>query len=86
MMLMSLLVVVYMRFFFLFFLTLPDGITTSAPSAGTVKLFSAELFQKEALDQALERKKQTNRNDKKDILVFWNSSLLPLMYNMLQLG
>lgn len=52
----SLLVVVYMRFFFLFFLTLPDGMTTSAPSAGTVKLFSAELFQKEALDQALERK------------------------------
>lgn len=86
MMLMSLLVVVYMRFFFLFFLTLPDGITTSAPSAGTVKLFSAELFQKEALDQALERKKNQIEMTKKDILVFWNSSLLPLMYNMLQLG
>lgn len=67
-------------------MTVPDGMTTLAPSAGTVKLFSAELFQKEALDQALERKKQTNRNDKKDILVFWSSRLLPLMYNMLQLG
>ena len=33
---------------------LPGGMTTSAPAAGAVKLFSAEPCQKEALDQRLE--------------------------------
>lgn len=38
-----------------FFILLPDGMTTSAPSVGAVKLFSGELVQKEALDHRLER-------------------------------
>ena len=35
---------------------LPDGITTLAPSAGTLKLFSAEDSQNESLDQRLTKK------------------------------
>ena len=54
---MPLLVVVLFGLYEIFLFFLPDGMTTSLPSAGTVKLFSAELFQKDALDQALERKK-----------------------------
>lgn len=38
--------------------TLPDGMTTSAPSLGAVKLFSAEFSQKEASDHRLEKQKQ----------------------------
>lgn len=34
---------------------LPDGMTTLAPSVGSVKLFSAEPFQKEALDHRLQK-------------------------------
>lgn len=39
---------------------LPDGMTTSAPSAGTVKLFSGEFSQKDELDHGLETKHETH--------------------------
>lgn len=35
--------------------SVPEGMTASAPSAGTEKLFSAELFQNEASDHRLQK-------------------------------